>query len=104
VTVWGTTVLGGGVQQRVALPLWAISRWPVELAQGFTIDVVGLNVGGQAYNLECDTWCNSFVGLRGGGSGGGGGGGSGISVGDGGGGSSSSHAMDNELCCTLSAA
>lgn len=58
VTVWGTTVLGGGIQQRVAIPQWAIARWPVELLQGFTIDVVGLNVGGQPYTLECDTWCN----------------------------------------------
>ena len=58
VSVWGTTVLGGGIQQRVAIPQWAIARWPVELLQGFSIDVVGLNVGGQPYTLECDTWCN----------------------------------------------
>ena len=59
VTVWGTTVLAGGVQQRVVLPAWAIKRWPVELASGFTLDVVGLNVGGRPYTLECDTWCNA---------------------------------------------
>jgi hypothetical protein len=58
VSVWGTTVLCGGIQQQVSLPQWAIARWPVELLRGFTIDVSGLNVGGRAYNLECDTWCN----------------------------------------------
>jgi hypothetical protein len=58
VSVWGTTVLCGGMQQRVSLPQWAIVRWPVELLQGFTIEVVGLNIGGIPYNLECDTWCN----------------------------------------------
>ena len=63
VIVWGTTVLAGGMQQRVVLPAWAIKRWPVELASGFTMDVVGLNVGGRPYTLECDTWCNS-VGLK----------------------------------------
>ena len=58
VTVWGTTVLGGGMQQRVVLPQWAVPRWPTELQRGFSIDVVGLNIGGVGHCLECDTWCD----------------------------------------------
>ena len=57
VSVWGTTV-GRGMQQRVELPAWSIPRWPTELLPGFSIDVVGLNIGGVAYTLECDTWCD----------------------------------------------
>lgn len=63
VVVWKTTVLGGGMQQRVVLPVWAVARWPPELAAaGFEIEVVGLNVGGVAYTLSCDTWCDEGVG------------------------------------------
>ena len=56
VIVWGSTLFKGAEQQRVRVPAWAVARWPVELRSGFSIEITGLNVGGDALNLHCDTW------------------------------------------------